>query len=217
MNSITTKQQAINNTSKFFDQIISGALVGGKQGILPSLTLAQAALESAFGARNINNNLFGIKASGSWQGPIVSKVSIEYINGVKKAIKSNFRAYRSFDESVRDHTNFLLATRYDRVRQAKTYQEACRAIYECGYATDPNYPNKLIKIIEVYSLMRYDHILVVDQENIDVLVDGIKAEFKAIIIDGKSYIPAINLQELIPSKVSWDGSKVLVSKENKGK
>lgn len=130
-----------------------------KYGILPSLTLAQAALESGWGKKQVGNNIFGIKKGSSWTGPTKSLLTHEYVNGRKIRIYDEFRAYPSIEDSVRDYHKLLArAKRYERVRRAKDYKEACIEIQRSGYATDPNYGKKLRQIIEFNKLYQYDKI-----------------------------------------------------------
>jgi flagellar rod assembly protein/muramidase FlgJ len=143
---------------QFIREILPGALNGyRKYNILPSLTLGQAALESGWGRYHIENNLFGIKATGSWNGKVAEVWTTEYINGKPHRVKAMFRAYDSFAESVEDHSRLLgELPRYERVRQAKDYKEACLAVQQAGYATDPEYAVKLIELIETNGFGEYD-------------------------------------------------------------
>jgi flagellum-specific peptidoglycan hydrolase FlgJ len=144
--------------AKFISEVLPGALDGyEKYNILPSLTIAQAILESDWGQRHVGNNLFGIKATSSWRGSRVKSFTTEYINGNPRRVEAYFRAYDSFTDSIKDHNELLgLSKRYEIVRQAEDYKEASYAVWRAGYATDPKYPEKLIKIIEEYKLMEYD-------------------------------------------------------------
>ena len=125
--------------------------------ILPSLAVAQASLESGWGKSHIQNNIYGIKAGKSWTGKIAIRKTREW-DGTKYIInEARFRAYDSFEDSVLDYLKLLgKAKRYERIRDTKDYKEACRLIYECGYATDPKYSEKLVKIIETNKLFLYD-------------------------------------------------------------
>jgi len=76
------------------------------------------------------------------------------VNGIGKDAKKI--AYINWMESVQDHSKFLQADRYLPVRMAAIPEEAARQLYECGYATDPEYPSKLIRIISRYNLKQYD-------------------------------------------------------------
>jgi flagellar protein FlgJ len=128
--------------------------------LFPSVAIAQAALETGWGKSTIDeaNNMFGIKATGStnewWHGDKVEATTTETGQGI---VQQSFRAYNSLGDSIKDHTNLLLTLpRYDIVRNAKTPEEQAKALYTAGYAKDPNYGSKLIKIINDYDLKDYD-------------------------------------------------------------
>jgi len=132
-----------------------------KSGVLASLTIAQAILESGWGtsALAVNANaLFGIKADSRWNGRVYSKSTLECYDGVNFTSEvALFRAYDSWQHSVNDHSAFLLAgSRYKDVIGERNYKKACTAIHRAGYATDPGYADKLINLIEKYSLTDYD-------------------------------------------------------------
>lgn len=146
------------NKQDFINAIRQGAIDGyTKYKILPSLTMAQAILESGWGKNHIQNNLFGIKAGTSWNGKVAIRQTKEFINGKWITVNAKFRAYNSFNESIEDHAKLLgTSKRYKPVTQAQNYKQICNQIWKCGYATDPNYPNKLIRIIEQNKLYQYD-------------------------------------------------------------
>lgn len=128
--------------------------------ILPSLTIAQAILESGWGSSQLSvraKNLFGIKAFSNWRGDKITMPTTEWYGDKKQIINADFRAYDSFNESIEDHSKLLSSVRYKSVRECSNYKEACRKIYECGYATDPAYPEKLIRIIEENKLYEFDN------------------------------------------------------------
>lgn len=132
-----------------------------KNGVLASLTIAQAILESGWGTSELAQNanaLFGIKADSRWGGRAYSKDTKECYDGVNyTAVTALFRAYDSWEESVSDHSAFLLAgSRYAAVIGEKDYKTACKAIKAAGYATAPDYAEKLISLIERYGLTAYD-------------------------------------------------------------
>lgn len=145
---------------KFIETIASEAIEGYKEyKILPSLTIAQAILESSWGKSTLSleaNNLFGIKAYDDWSGSSIPKHTKEYIKGQTVVVCANFKVYDSCSESIKDHNYLLSSDRYKAVRDANNYVEACYAIYNCGYASSPNYTNSLIKIIDTYKLYNYD-------------------------------------------------------------
>jgi flagellum-specific peptidoglycan hydrolase FlgJ len=130
-----------------------------KTGIPASITLAQAALESSWGARAPGNNLFGIKADAGWAGPTVDVPTHEVEHGQRIAITAKFRKYESFAESMVDHGRFLRAN----PRYAACFREVdgagwARALQACGYATDPDYAAKLQDIIRGRNLAFYDQV-----------------------------------------------------------
>lgn len=128
-----------------------------KYKILPSLVIAQAILESGWGEKAIESNIFGIKAGSSWKGRVVKRKTREWDGQKYVIMESNFRAYDSIEDSIMDYLDLVgNSKRYDMVRNAKDYKEAARLIYEAGYATDPHYTDKLIDIIEGNSLYQYD-------------------------------------------------------------
>ncbi len=128
-----------------------------KYNILPSLTIAQSILESGWGKNHIGNNIFGIKKGSGWKGNTRVVTTTEYVNGKKITIKDEFRVYDNMEDSIRDYLKLIgTASRYKSVREAKNYKEACQNVYKSGYATDPNYSNKLISIIEENKLYQYD-------------------------------------------------------------
>lgn len=129
-----------------------------KSGILASLVVAQAILESGYGKASIDNNLFGIKATSTWKGTKKLVTTREYVNHQWITIQTYFRTYRSYEGSIHDHTELLLKSRYKRLVGEKDYKKACHIIKECGYATDPNYPKLLIKLIEQNNLTRFDKV-----------------------------------------------------------
>jgi len=130
-------------------------------GILASLTIAQAILESNWGTSKLAVNakaLFGIKANKSWTGKVYSSTTKECYDGINLTTEMGvFRAYDSWEESISDHSAFLTGfSRYIAVVGETDYRVACHAIWVAGYATDPDYPGKLTNLIESYGLMRYD-------------------------------------------------------------
>lgn len=141
----------------FINLVKPGAIESYKQyKILPSITIAQAALESAWGQSHIQYNLFGIKWTEGCGYDKVPRETTEYVNGVAKKVVAYFRGYKNFAESILDHAKLLAGARYAKVRQATDYKGAAHALQECGYATDPKYAEKLISIIEQYKLYEID-------------------------------------------------------------
>ncbi|NQX60449.1 glycoside hydrolase family 73 protein [Paenibacillus qinlingensis] len=122
-------------------------------GILASVTIAQAILESGWGRYAPGNNLFGIKGSGQQQ------TTQEFINGKWMQIVDGFRVYESWSDSIRDHAILLTNNpRYAKIVNEQDYRKASRGLQQAGYATDPHYADKLITIIEGSDLTRFDQV-----------------------------------------------------------
>ena len=133
-----------------------------KTGILASMTIAQAILESGWGASGLTtkgNALFGIKAGANWKGRVYNAKTKECYDGKNFVdITASFRAYNSWEESIEDHAKLLTSlNRYKALIGEKDYKKSCREIQKAGYATDPGYANKLIGIIETYKLYDFDN------------------------------------------------------------
>ncbi|MFI4889204.1 MAG: glucosaminidase domain-containing protein [Steroidobacterales bacterium] len=125
-------------------------------GVSPLGMLAQAALETAWGQRMARTadgapslNLFGIKAGDGWAGPRATAATLEFKSGVATPLRTAFRAYESIQASVQDFANLLQSSpRYARAVAAGANAQAyVAAIGQAGYATDPEYGNKLSEIL----------------------------------------------------------------------
>lgn len=126
-------------------------------GVPASFTIAQAALESAWGSRAPGNNLFGVKADSAWKGATVDVPTHEFINGKSVAITAKFRAYKDWAGSLIDHAAFFHANpRYHACFSEKTGPGFARAVAAAGYATDPDYASKLTSTIAARNLTQYD-------------------------------------------------------------
>ncbi|MCA9765040.1 MAG: glycoside hydrolase family 73 protein [Carnobacterium sp.] len=157
---------AIDNTSE--EQFISQTAEYAKQlketyGILPSISIAQAILESDWGKSELSvkyNNFYGIKGSNPDQTTVMN--TKEFVNGEWIEIKAPFKVYESWQESMEEHARLLVfgttwnTNQYATVVAAINYKEAAFALQKSGYATDPEYPVKLIALIEQYNLNQYD-------------------------------------------------------------
>ncbi|HOI01036.1 MAG TPA: glycoside hydrolase family 73 protein [Bacteroidales bacterium] len=120
-------------------------------GLFPSVMMAQAALESAWGSSKLSsqyNNFFGIKADRSWNGPVVNLSTGEFIGGNYVTIMDGFRVYTDPVDSFMDRIKFLKKNpRYKPVFEAKTPEEQAQKLQAAGYATDPQYASKIISTI----------------------------------------------------------------------
>lgn len=127
-----------------------------RTGVPASVKIAQAALETGWGSRVPGNNLYGIKGEGQQLN------TREYVDGRWITVRDGFRVYDSWADSVADHSLFLQSN--PRYRQAGFFERtaagdyagASRALQSAGYATDPQYAQKLISIIEQWNLAGFD-------------------------------------------------------------
>ncbi len=132
-------------------------------GIAPEALLAQAALETGWGKHVMrhrdgasSHNLFGIKADGRWSGERVRVNTLEYQDGIAVKTRANFRAYASYEDSFADYVDF--------VQRNPRYAEALKrtddpaayfsALQEAGYATDPIYADKVLRLLSGDAMQR---------------------------------------------------------------
>ncbi len=125
-------------------------------GIPAEFMLGQAGHETGWGRSEIRNadgsnshNLFGIKATAGWKGKVAEITTTEYIDGEPRKVTAKFRAYGSFEESMRDYARMI----NESPRYAKASQQTGSAVayaselQRAGYATDPQYAAKLSRAI----------------------------------------------------------------------
>ena len=152
----------MNGTQKKFIEEVGRMAVSDHElhGILPSVTIAQAILESNWGSSELckkANALFGIKADRGWTGRVYNILTKEVVNNKDVLVNAGFRAYDEWEDSVTDHGAFISGlSRYRKVVGNIDYIDACKQLKLAGYATDPSYAEKLIGIIEDYALCTYD-------------------------------------------------------------
>ena len=132
-------------------------------GVKASISIAQAALESDWGRSELAakyNNFFGVKASAGM--PSVTLSTKEFVNEEWVTVNAAFRTYADWRSSMTDHALLLVngtsenPQRYQAVLQATDYKTAAYALVSGGYATDPGYAEKIIRMIETYNLNQYD-------------------------------------------------------------
>ncbi|MEY2690140.1 MAG: hypothetical protein RL375_4340 [Pseudomonadota bacterium] len=125
-------------------------------GIPADFMLAQAAHETGWGRREIRtadgssaHNLFGIKATGDWKGPVAVATTTEVIDGVAHKVQARFRAYPSAEASFKDYARLISTSpRYSDVMQAGGDAKGfAQGLQRAGYATDPDYAGKLGRVI----------------------------------------------------------------------
>lgn len=131
--------------------------------VLPSITLAQAILESDWGKSALAaqyHNYFGIK--GDDAANTKEMTTKEYLNGQWVTTTARFKVYNNYQESMLDHVQLFAygtswnRTQYLHVVAATNYEQAAYALQQDGYATDPDYPTKLIELVKKYHLDQYD-------------------------------------------------------------
>ena len=174
-----TKQYAAKKPQSAQDQFIAkvGAMAKAdmaKSGICAAITVAQAILESGWGkselAKNANN-LFGMKknlSGNTWKGSawdgksVYSKDTKEVYASGPATIRADFRAYKDWQTSVNDHSAYLAGAkngstmRYKGLVGCTDYKKAAQIIKDGGYATAPDYVQKLCKLVEQYGLTKYN-------------------------------------------------------------
>ncbi|MEY4753104.1 MAG: hypothetical protein RJA44_779 [Pseudomonadota bacterium] len=142
---------------------VAAQKVAEQSGIPASFMLAQAAHETGWGRKQISqadgtpsHNLFGIKADSNWKGAVVEASTVEVIGGVAQRVKARFRAYSSPEEAFRDYARLIgNSPRYQGVMQTAIRAGSAgndgrtfaQGLQRAGYATDPNYADKLGRVI----------------------------------------------------------------------
>jgi len=157
-------QAAVASLQDHVDQFVarmgpSAQAASDASGVPAPLILAQAALESGWGKREIRGengaqsfNLFGIKADRSWKGPTVEITTTEYVDGEPQKVRAKFRAYGSYDEAFTDYAKFITRNpRYADVVATDDPAQAAHGLQRAGYATDPQYGHKLVRIMQKFS------------------------------------------------------------------
>ncbi|MDB4279390.1 flagellar assembly peptidoglycan hydrolase FlgJ [Paraglaciecola sp.] len=159
------KTAAFEDVESFIEQLYPAAQQAAEQlGIDPKALLAQAAIETGWGQFMIHNtsgqnshNLFGIKADRRWQGDRAMVNTIEFEQGVAATKKAPFRVYDSFADSMQDYVGFVKQNpRYEEaVKQSQSPRDYFSELQKAGYATDPDYANKVLSVFESEQLKQY--------------------------------------------------------------
>ena len=134
----------------------AAARVEESSGLPSGFMLGQAGHETGWGRQEIKNangtpsfNLFGIKATGGWNGKVAEITTTEYVNGVAQKTVAKFRAYDSYEDSFKDYARLI--TQSPRYAQASQQTDSAQAyasgLQKAGYATDPEYASKLSRAI----------------------------------------------------------------------
>ena len=151
-------QSSFSSPESFISAMWEHAKVAAKKiGLNPAVMIAQAALETGWGKHDIakgdgasSNNLFNIKADKSWQGEHAKKMTLEFEQGLPVQKQASFRAYDSIKESINDYVSFLQNN--PRYRQALNNtnqpEQYLNELQQAGYATDPNYADKIKNVLQ---------------------------------------------------------------------
>ena len=153
----TTSSDLARQAEQFVAQVLPTIRRAAEAlGVNPVGMLAQAALETGWGQRmprtadgSPSLNLFGVKAGGEWSGARAVADTVEFSDGVASQRRTAFRAYGSIEESVSDFANMLAGSpRYrDAIAAGGNAQAYIQGIAKAGYATDPQYGDKLNQIL----------------------------------------------------------------------
>lgn len=147
--------------SGFLDAIAPAARASHRvSGVPASFTLAQAALESGWGASKLSRdgcNLFGVKADKAWRGDVLMMNTREVIKGQSIMIMARWRKYPTWDACLADRVEFFKRNkRYAACFKETTGEGWCKAVAAAGYATDPHYADKLLAMLRGRNLTRFD-------------------------------------------------------------
>ncbi|MDR3299718.1 MAG: flagellar assembly peptidoglycan hydrolase FlgJ [Candidatus Accumulibacter sp.] len=121
----------------------------------PHFLVAHSALESGWGKNEIrladgspSYNVFGVKAGSGWQGPTVEVPTTEYVDGAARTAREKFRVYGSYGEAFQDYAKMLRGnSRFSEVPGQRDGAQFARSLQQAGYATDPDYADKLGRVI----------------------------------------------------------------------
>ncbi|WP_444994906.1 flagellar assembly peptidoglycan hydrolase FlgJ [Aliikangiella sp. IMCC44359] len=152
------KKAVFKNIKEFVSTLLPYAKKAAqKLSVDPKLLIAQAALETGWGKFIMHDgegkpghNLFGIKASNRWQGEKINIDTLEVDNQAFKKVNASFRKYNSFAESFDDYVDFVTQNpRYQKaVEAAENANEYINELQNSGYATDPDYAEKILRIFD---------------------------------------------------------------------
>lgn len=213
----TTPIPPVKANPEQFIETIANDVKRYAQNLLPSVTIAQAILESASGTSELAiraNALFGIKAKDDWKGQTFSKTTQEHVGGKTITITVPFRSYPSREASIKDHDAFFVTpewriAHYERVRQATTAEDQAQALKDCGYATDPDYADKLIAVINKYDLKQYDPVMVSKEPLADQEI-WVYAKASADMDDALRIVNSVSGARLVDMSITPKKAGVLV-------
>lgn len=156
MDGAARQSEVFSSPEQFVERLMPLAETAAQTlGVDPRVLVAQAALETGWGRAIIrdtngqsSNNLFNIKAGTGWQGERVAVQTMEYRNGLPQPERAEFRAYESLEQSLNDYVQFIQDNpRYeDALSQAGKPVAYLQELQRAGYATDPEYADKIEQI-----------------------------------------------------------------------
>jgi len=161
----TSKALTFDSPESFVQQLLPLAKQAAQKiGTTAEAILSQAALETGWGQHVIKNadgssshSLFNIKADARWQGDRTAVGTVEYRDGVAVKEQAQFRAYDSYQDSFNDYVNFLQTQpRYqDALKQTSNPEKFIEGLHKAGYATDPNYSDKVKRIMNSSTVAQF--------------------------------------------------------------
>ena len=156
---MSTFQTSSSSVKSFIEAVLPHAKTAAKIiGVDPKVLLAQSALETGWGQHILQNengmssfNLFGVKSDKKWEGSSILAKTLEYADNKAEEVKANFKSYNSYLESFLDYINLLSSSRYEKALEnthdPKTF---LTELHQAGYATDPQYVDKIMSIYEKF-------------------------------------------------------------------
>lgn len=171
-----TKQDFFDFIGKVVLTETEKRITNGDQWVLPSVTMAQGALETGYGKSTLMtkaNAFFGIKANKTWKGKVYNASTKEVIDKKEVNTTAVFRAYDTVADSAHDYMNLICNNkRYKKAVCNVDYVSTATNIAKGGYATDPEYADKIISIIEKNNLRKYDMIIYGDVKHSYIVKRG---------------------------------------------
>lgn len=165
INTLSNKNNYINsyNTKEeFLKMLDSHSDLAMHYNIFPEVMMGQAILESGWGQSRLSKqskNIFGVKVPyneiGQGKGDLYD--TKEFIDGKYVTVKAEFRRFNTYEESLRQYLSLLNGNHYNKfkVNKATNYKDQLARIKNAGYATDPNYVNSVLNVIEKNILPKY--------------------------------------------------------------
>ncbi|MET1255026.1 flagellar assembly peptidoglycan hydrolase FlgJ [Aliikangiella maris] len=153
-----TKRALFDSVQNFVSTLLPYATEAAKKlSVDPKVLLAQAALETGWGKYVMHDeqgvpghNLFGIKAGKQWEGEVINIDTLEVTQQQFKKVNASFRKYENFAESFQDYVNFVTQSpRYQKALEvSENPEQYLNALQNSGYATDPQYAQKIMRIYQ---------------------------------------------------------------------